>query len=269
MDCGYKTLQYERVGYVARVTLNRPAKLNSINREMLAELLEVAHSLARDPLVRAVFLRGTGRAFCAGADLTSIEEFSAEGRVDSTAVRTALENCFNPAIRAWCELQLPVVVAVNGIAAGAGMSLALAGDVVLAGSSASFIQVFAAKLGLVPDMGSTYFLPRLIGLARVKTMMFLGEPISAADAAGWGLIHAVYPDDELDTRALALAERLASGPTRAFSHIKHLLDLASHQDFGGQLASECEAQQELADSADFLQALEAFKEKRKPQFSGR
>lgn len=264
----YETLVCERTQHVARVTLNRPEKLNAMNRQMLKELVAVAQEIATDPSVRAVLLGAAGRGFCSGADIAGVIELFDRSPNRGEAVRLELQRYFNPAIRAWYTLAVPVVVAVNGVAAGAGMSLALVGDLVVASESATFIQLFAPRLGLGPDMGSTYFLPRLIGTARTKALTLLGEPLAAKTAVTWGLIHATWPDGELADQALELALRLARGPTRAFAQIKEAVNQGALRAFDEQLACESDLQCELANSADFQEGLRAFGEKREPVFLG-
>jgi 2-(1,2-epoxy-1,2-dihydrophenyl)acetyl-CoA isomerase len=172
-------------------------------------------------------------------------------------------------VKAWHGLHSPVVVAVNGVAAGAGVSLALAGDIVLAARSATFLQLFAPKLGLMPDLGSTFHLPRLVGTARAKGLALLGDALSAADAAGWGLIWACVEDAELGAQTEAIANRLAMGPTQAFKHIKAMFNVQPASTLDEQLALEADAQAELGDTADFAEGVQAFRHKRAPNFTGK
>jgi len=270
------TLLVERHESLLSVTLNRPERLNALNQAMVDELKEVAESAAADKAVRAVLLTGAGRAFCSGADLLegqllgTSEASAAVGRAPSPGERVAqsLRQHFNPMVLAWWNLTVPVVVAVNGVAAGAGASLALAGDLVLAGQSASFVQLFAPKVGLMPDLGSTFYLPRLVGTARAKGLALLGEPLSAPDAAAWGLIWGCVPDEALHERAVSLARRLATGPTQAFRAIKQTFNDQPAASLAEQLEREAQLQPVLADTRDFAEGLTAFRAKRAPRFSG-
>jgi 2-(1,2-epoxy-1,2-dihydrophenyl)acetyl-CoA isomerase len=272
-----ETLIFERRDGVAYVTLNRPDRLNALDAHLIAELTAAAISIEADAAVRAVLLRAAGRAFCAGADLMrgGILDGGAGGAggggqaSPGEAVGASLRDQFNPMISAWCGLRVPVVVAVGGVAAGAGASLALVGDLVLAARSASFLQLFAPKLGLMPDLGSTFHLPRMIGTARAKGLALLGEELKAVDAAAWGLIWACVEDADLDAEAEALVRRLALGPTLAYSRIKATFNAELPKTLEEQLALEARAQAALADSEDFAEGLTAFRGKRAPQFKGR
>jgi len=264
----FDTLLFEQHGAVARVTLNRPDKLNALSLELVEELRRAAEAIAAQQEIRAVLLTGAGRAFCSGADLTRGDIFQAADRSVGQSIGHSLTEYFNPMVSAWCALRAPVVVAVNGVAAGAGMSLALVGDVVIAARSASFIQLFAPKVGLMPDLGSTFHLPRLIGTARAKGLTLLGEPVSAADAERWGLIWSCVEDDALLDKASALATRLAQGPTQAFAHIKAMFNTQPADTLAEQLERETVAQTQLGDSKDFAEGLLAFREKRPPRFNG-
>ena len=264
----FDTLLFEQRGGLAQVTLNRPQKLNALSMDMVDELRAAAAAIDAQPTIRAVLLSAAGRAFCAGADLTRSDLFQSNDRSMGQNIGHGLTQQFNPMVRAWCDLRVPVVVAVNGVAAGAGVSLALVGDLVIAARSASFLQLFAPKLGLIPDLGSTFHLPRLIGTARAKGMALLGEALSAADAERWGLIWSCVDDDKLQESAAALTARLADGPTQAFSRIKHLFNEPPTATLGEQLALEAIAQTQLGDSPDFAEGLLAFREKRAAKFSG-
>jgi 2-(1,2-epoxy-1,2-dihydrophenyl)acetyl-CoA isomerase len=262
----FKCLKYEVRDAAAYVTLDRPDKLNALNGEMTDELHAAAAAIAAEPAVRAVLLTGAGRAFCSGADLAQDEELV---RSPGETVRVSLTEHMNPMIEAWHGLPQPVVVAVNGIAAGAGMSLALTGDLVIAARSAAFIQLFAPKVGLIPDLGSTYFLPRLVGSARAKALTLLGDPLPAAEAERWGLIWACVENETLTERAEALVRRLVGGPAQAFRRIKHVFNLPTAPNLAEQLALEATLQTELAQTEDFMEGVRAFRDKRVPKFSGR
>ncbi|MDP9014638.1 MAG: enoyl-CoA hydratase-related protein [Pseudomonadota bacterium] len=256
----FDTLLIERRDHVARVTLNRPDKLNALNLPLIDDLSAAAASIDADPDIRAVLLTGAGGGFSSGADL---------GRDDlGENIGAALRDHFNPMVSAWHELEVPLVVAVNGVAAGAGMSLALLGDIVLAARSATFLQLFAPKLGLMPDLGSTFFLPRLIGTARTKGLALLGDALSAADAERWGLIWACVEDDALMPQAEAVARRLAAGPTQAYARIKAVFNREPAGTLTEQLALEAVLQAELADTQDFAEGILAFRGKRAPNFRG-
>lgn len=264
----FDTLSFERRDAVAYVTLNRPTKLNALSLSMVDDLHAAARTIAGDAGVRAVVLTGAGRAFCAGADLTQDEFLQETDAGFGASIGAGLRERFNPMVSAWYALPVPVVVAVNGVAAGAGVSLALLGDIVLAARSATFLQLFAPKLGLMPDLGGTFHLARLVGTARAKGMALLGEALTAADAAQWGLIWACVEDTELSERAQLMARRLAAGPTQAYKRIKQVFNDVGARSLDEQLEREAAGQAELADTADFKAALAAFRHKRAPTFTG-
>jgi 2-(1,2-epoxy-1,2-dihydrophenyl)acetyl-CoA isomerase len=264
----FDTLQCERREGIAYVTLNRPDKLNALNLPMITDLRKAAAAIDSDQGIRAVLLTAKGRAFCSGADLIGDDLLSDPQRGFGDSIRARLHEHFNPMIEAWYGLRAPVVVAVNGIAAGAGVSVALAGDIVLAARSATFIQLFAPKLGLMPDLGSTFHLPRLVGAARAKGLALLGDPLSAADAAGWGLIWACVDDGVLAEQAESIARRLATGPTQAFQRIKAVFNVELPRTLTEQLAIEAVAQAELGNTQDFAAGVQAFRSKKIPNFSG-
>ena len=249
-----------RVGYRV-ITLNRPERLNALTVEMAGALMAALEAAEADPECRALLLTGAGRGFCAGQDLTVIAEAPA-------AEIGALLEQYNPLIRKLRTLPIPVVCAVNGVAAGAGANLALACDIVLAARSASFLQAFA-KIGLIPDCGGTWFLPRLVGAARTRALAMLAEPVPAETAAQWGLIWRTVEDEQLMPEAEALAARLAAGPTAALALMKRALDLAESNSLDAQLDLERDLQAEAAASPDFAEGLRAFLGKRPPAFTGR
>ncbi len=262
-DMAYNTILLAKDNGLATITLNAPDKLNAVSRKMIAEIKTCWEELAADTSVRAVLLTGAGRGFCAGADLADPDR-EASATADSGA---ALDKYFNPTIRAMRALPKPIVSAVNGVAAGVGMSFALASDIAIAGKSASFLQAFA-RIGLLPDGGSTWFLPRLVGEQRARALAMLAPQISAQQAKDWGLIWDVVEDAELMKTATDLARRLADGPTMALSRIKEALGQASGNTLSQQLDVERDFQRELGRSGDFKEGVAAFLAKRKPAFKG-
>jgi 2-(1,2-epoxy-1,2-dihydrophenyl)acetyl-CoA isomerase len=265
----FSTLQFERRDNVAHVTLNRPDKLNALNLALIEDLRAAAAAIEGDVDIRAVLLTGAGRGFCSGADLMGDDLLNDAQLGAGQTIGVRLRDHFNPMINAWYQLRVPVVVAVNGVAAGAGMSLALIGDIVLAAHSATFLQLFAPKLGLIPDLGSTFYLPRMVGTARAKGLTLLGDAVSAADAARWGLIWACVEDEALLPQAQTIAGRFATGPTQAFQRIKAIFNAEPSDTLPEQLALEAVAQAELGDTQDFAEGLLAFRGKRAPKFTGR
>ena len=251
-----------RDGDVLILTLNRPDRMNAATLG-LADLLTAA--LEDLDGARAVLITGAGRAFCAGADLSTRAEMTGSRGEASEA---SLLHHYNPLIQRLTTLPVPVVSAVNGAAAGIGCSLALAADLVLVGRSAYFLQAFV-NIGLVPDGGSTWMLPRLIGTARAKAMMMLGERVSGDQAAEWGLIHTCVDDEALMEEATRLAERLARGPTVALAQTRRLIAGASESTLAEALAAEAAAQRVAADSTDAAEGGAAFLQKRPAEFTGR
>jgi 2-(1,2-epoxy-1,2-dihydrophenyl)acetyl-CoA isomerase len=265
----FDTLLFARREQIAYVTLNRPERMNAFNLRLIEDLRAAAAAIDADPDIRAVLVTGSGRAFSAGADLAPDDLASDPSVPLGRSIGARLREHFNPMVSAWAQLRVPTVVAVNGAAAGAGMSFALLGDIVLAARSATFLQLFAPKLGLIPDLGSTFHLPRLVGTARAKGLSLLGDPLSAADAARWGLIWECVDDDALQPRAQDIAHRLATGPTQAFARIKAVFNEPPAGRLTEQLAREAELQAELGDTQDFAEGVQAFRNKRPPRFNGR
>ena len=251
-------------GY-AVVTLNRPDRLNSFNVEMHERLRDAVAEVKRREDIRALLLTGAGRGFCAGQDLSDRAVSASAAPVD---LGYALSTYYNPLVRSLRELPKPVVCAVNGVAAGAGANIALACDIVLAGRSASFIQAFC-KIGLVPDSGGTYFLPRLAGTARAMGLALLGGKLAAEDAERWGLIWRCVDDARLMDEARTLARELGAGPTKGYADIKRALYAAATNTLDAQLDFERDLQRELGRTADYREGVQAFLEKRAPQFKGR
>ena len=249
---------------VLAVTLNRPDKLNAFNPEM-HEQLRAALEQADGPEVRVVLLTGAGRAFCAGQDLSTRKVSPGAAPID---LAVSLGSYYNPLVRRLRELPKPVVCAVNGTAAGAGANIALACDLVIAARSASFVQAFA-KIGLLPDSGGTWFLPRLAGSARAMGLALLGEKLSAEDAAAWGLIWKVVDDETLASEAMAIARQLAAGPTKGYGLIKQALHASATNSLDAQLELERDLQRKAGFSEDYREGVAAFLEKRKPVFKGK
>ncbi len=247
------------------IVLNRPDRLNAFTTDMLNRFNATLADATADERVRAMLLTGAGRGFCAGQDLNDRSVAPGGERPD---LGESLENRYNPAIRAIRSMPKPVVVAVNGVAAGAGANLALSGDIVFAARSAKFIQSFS-KIGLIPDSGGTYFLPRKVGSARAMGLSLLGEPLSAEDAADWGLIWAVVDDAELLSEATTVAHKLAAGPSGGFAKIKQALNASGGNTLDVQLDLERDLQRAAGLSDDYREGVAAFMEKRSPRFEGR
>lgn len=258
-----KHIQIEREGAVLVLTLNRPDVLNSFNRAMAIELREAVTAAGDDRSVRSIFLTGAGRAFCAGQDLG---DATTDPGVELDLGEIVRES-FNPIIRALRKIEKPVVCAVNGVAAGAGANVALACDVVYASSEASFIQSFS-KIGLIPDSGGTFFLPRIAGFGRASAMMMLGSRISAQMAAEWGMVFQVVAPEELRETAMLAAKTLSEMPTRGLGLTKKALNNSYGRAFDDQLVYEEELQREAGRTKDFKEGVAAFLEKRKPTFTG-
>ena len=248
----------------ARLTLNRPDRLNSFNFVMHKEMRSALDEIEADKSVRTLFITGAGRAFCAGQDLG--DRYIAPGK--SVDLGESLENRYNPLIKRLTEMPLPIVCAVNGVAAGAGANIALAADVVIAAKSAKFIQAFA-NLGLIPDSGGSWILPQLLGQARAMGMALTGEPITAEKAEEWGLIWKTVDDDALESEAEALISRFAKGPTRGLAGTKKLIRGAFSHTLEEQLKIERDLQRELGKTDDYAEGVDAFINKRKPEFKGK
>jgi 2-(1,2-epoxy-1,2-dihydrophenyl)acetyl-CoA isomerase len=261
----FETILFEIEAGVATLTLNRPDKLNAFTAAMHEELREAMQRLRADSSVRALHVTGNGRGFCAGQDLSERVMKDGAGPFDLGAT---LEKNYNPLVTGLRQLPFPVICAVNGVAAGAGCNFALACDIVVAGRSASFIEVFS-RIGLIPDACGTYVLPRLVGMARAMGMSLTTEPVSAEQAAAWGLIWKCVEDNELADTARDLARRFAAGPTLAYSLIKQALYASPSNTLEQQLALEATLQREAGGSADFQEGVKAFLEKRPARFTGR
>jgi 2-(1,2-epoxy-1,2-dihydrophenyl)acetyl-CoA isomerase len=249
---------FEENAGVVRITLNRPGSLNALNIAMVGELIHATDRVKEEGTGRVVLLTGAGRAFSSGADLAG------EMSGDAGAV---LETHFNPLLERLVRLPVPLVTAVNGAAAGAGCSIALAGDIVIAARTAYFLQAFV-NIGLVPDVGSTWMLPRLIGKARAQAMMMLGERISAQQAEQWGMIYKAVTDETLTDESAALTARLAAGPTRAYALIRSGIRESMQCSLTESLAIERRNQLQAGRTADFREGVAAFRDKRPAKFKG-
>ena len=257
----YETIDFKLEAGVARLTLNRPDRLNSFTVQMHEE---VADALGRLDEARVLVLTGAGRGFCAGQDLN--DRAVAPG--EAVDLGESVEKRYNPLIRRLTGLPMPVIARVNGVAAGAGANIALACDLVVAAKSAKFIQSFAA-IGLIPDSGGTWVLPRLVGQARALGLALTGEPLPAEQAESWGLIWKAVDDEQLDTEVDALAARFAAGPTRGLARIKQMIRESWGQSLDSELDRQRDAMRELGYSDDYREGVAAFMEKRKPSFTGK
>lgn len=263
----YETVNLQRAGGVARIELNRPESMNAWNRQFGLDLLAAVEATAADDDVRCVLVTGAGRAFSSGADLKDMQhqELTEDGRPD---VYKVLTERYHPIITGLRAMEKPVVAAVNGPAVGIGLSLALAADLVVAAERAYFLLAFV-NIGLVPDGGSSVFVPNRIGFPRAMELALLGERLPAAKALEWGLINRVFPDAEFAAEADALAARLAAGPTRSYAGSKRQLNAWTQSGLENQLELEATVQREMAGSSDFVEGVMAFAQKRQASFEGR
>lgn len=260
----YETVIWEQSGAVGRLTLNRPETLNAWTRQFGEELLSVVRHEAAEDSIRAVLITGSGRGFSSGADLRAGFDPADDGKPD---IYKELHEIYHPVIAGVRRLPKPVVAAVNGPAVGIGCSLALACDLIMAAESAYFGLAFV-NIGLMPDGGSTAFVPPAVGRARAFQMALLGERIPAPQALEWGLVNWVHPDERLMDEAWALARRLAAGPTRSYASSKQALNNFIYRDLDGQLELEAELQHALGRTNDFMEGVAAFVEKRDPAYGG-
>jgi len=246
---------------VATIRFNRPQVFNSVNKDVALAMQQYLRECQQNLEVRAVLLTGTGKAFCAGQDLAEITG------PDSPEVAEIVERHYNPIVELIRALDKPVVAAVNGVAAGAGANLALACDVVVAKESASFIQAFS-KIGLIPDSGGTYFLPRLIGMQRASALMLTGDKVSAAEAVQMGMIYKVFADESFDGEVAKLTQKLAALPTKGLAYTKQLLNGTFGNNLTQQLRAEADYQLRAGSTTDYKEGVSAFLEKRQPTFTG-
>lgn len=260
----FETIQFEIDHGVAELRLNRPDNLNSFNTLMHDEVRQALTRVAEDPSVRCLLLTGNGRGFCAGQDLS---DRSVAPGAEPPDLGESIATNYNPLIRTLQNLPMPVICAVNGVAAGAGANIALACDLVLAARSASFIQAFC-KLGLVPDSGGSWSLPHLVGRARAMGLALLGERLSAEQAEQWGMIWQVLDDDELQDKAMQLARHLATQPTQGLALIKQAINAAATNSMDQQLDLEKELQTVAGRTDDYREGVAAFMQKRPPSFKG-
>jgi 2-(1,2-epoxy-1,2-dihydrophenyl)acetyl-CoA isomerase len=260
----YETILFEVDGGIARLTLNRPDKLNSFNTQMHGEIRQALSTLSASG-ARVLILTGAGRGFCAGQDLSDRAVTPGSPGVD---LGESIDKHYNPLVLALQNLPMPVIAAVNGVAAGAGANIALACDLVIAARSASFVQAFA-KIGLIPDSGGTWALPRLVGNARALGLALLGNKLTAEQAAAWGMIWQCVEDGELNATVDALAHQLAVAPTRALAATKAAIRGSWQHSLAEQLNIERDVQREVGRSTDFIEGVAAFVEKRTPRFTGR
>ena len=259
----YQTITVEVADKIATITLNRPERMNACSLDMAGEINDALSADLGD--ARCLIITGAGRGFCSGADLSARGERSISGGEGSYV---ALTRHYNPLMMNLARLNIPVITAVNGAAAGVGCSIGLCGDFVFAGKSGYFLQAFV-NIGLVPDGGASWMLPRLIGKARATEMMMLGERISGEKAAEWGMIYKCVEDDQLLAEARALATRLANGPTVAYATMRKNILVALENSYSEQLLAEAEGQRIAGSSADAMEGGLAFMEKRKPNFQGK
>ena len=257
----YQYIEFTKDGNIATIRFNRPEVFNSVNKPMAMEIQE-ALDRCKDEDVRCILITGTGKAFCAGQDLNEVVD------PNGPELRSIVKEHYNPIIRRIREIEKPVICAVNGVAAGAGANIALSGDIVVAARSASFVQAFA-KIGLIPDSGGTFFLPRLIGWNRASALMMTGDKVSADDAILMGMLYKVYEDEVFQDKIKALAAQMASMPTYGLALTKKALNASNVNDLNTQLDLEEQLQTSAGGSYDYNEGVVAFLEKRMPVFKGK
>lgn len=257
-----QTLQHEIKNGIAIIKLNRPDVFNSFNREMALGLQELLDQIAENNDIRAIYLTGNGKAFCAGQDLAEVTAS------DAPFIENIVAEHYNPIVRRIREIEKPVICAVNGVAAGAGANIALACDITVATESASFIQAFS-KIGLIPDSGGTFFLPKLIGFQKASALMMMGDKVSAADAEKLGMLYKVFTNEEFENESMKIAETIASMPTKGLVYTKKLLNAGLTNNLNDQLDEEQKFQSMAGKTEDYNEGVQAFLEKRKPVFKGK
>jgi 2-(1,2-epoxy-1,2-dihydrophenyl)acetyl-CoA isomerase len=257
----FMSIDFRKENGIGKITLNRPEVLNSVNKEMALAFQAALKDCENDPLVRSVFITGAGRAFCAGQDLA--EAIAADG----PTLNSIVKDHYNPVISLIRNIEKPIVCAVNGVAAGAGANIALACDIIFAGASASFIQAFS-KIGLIPDSGGTFFLPRLVGFQRATALMMLGDKVKAEEALSMGMIYKMVADENLIEEALECASRLALMPTKGLGYTKRALNFSMFNNLDDQLDVEEDLQTRAGNTYDYKEGVSAFLQKRTPTFKG-
>lgn len=258
-----ETILFEKIDHVGKITFNRPESYNSFNREMAKAFQDALKKCELDEDIRAIYITGNGKAFSAGQDIKDLLDPNNPVGLD----RIVAEH-YNPIILAIYHMPKPVIAAVNGVAAGAGANIALVCDITLATESASFIQAFS-KIGLIPDSGGTHTLPRLIGFQRAKALAMLGKKVSAKDAESMGMIFKYFPDESFNEKSMDIAIKLSTMPTKGLAYTKELYNKGLNTDLETQLALEDEYQIKASSTADYKEGIQAFVEKRKPNFKGK
>jgi len=256
-------LQFTVENGVGTLIMNRPDKFNAVNRDLALGMQQKLLEWSEDPTVRAIVLKGSGKAFCAGQDLNEVMD--PENKLDLSKI---VAEHYNPLIKQIREIEKPVIGAINGVAAGAGANIALACDITIAAESASFIQAFS-KIGLIPDSGGTYTLPRLVGYQKAAALMMLGDKVSAADAEKMGMIYKMVSDDQFEAEIKTVSEKLAQMPTKGLGLTKRALNYGLNNSLEKQLDIEEQLQTAAAQTEDYHEGVSAFLEKRKPEFKGK
>lgn len=257
-----QTLQHEIKDSIAIIRFNRPEVFNSFNREMALGFQELLDHCAQDENVRAIYLTGNGKAFCAGQDLAEVTGS------DAPFIEKIVAEHYNPIVRRIREIEKPVICAVNGVAAGAGANIALACDITVAVETASFIQAFS-KIGLIPDSGGTFFLPKLIGFQKASALMMMGDKVSASDAEKLGMLYKIFSTEAFESESIKIAETIAKMPTKGLVYTKQLLNAGLTNNLNDQLDQEEKYQSMAGKTADYNEGVQAFMEKRKPEFTGK